>query len=288
MTRSLRTAFRHISRSPFQAIAAWAVLTVTFFLAAIFSLTVTGSEMVIRYFETRPQVIAFFKDSAGASQMLDLKNGIEAIAGVTETNYITKKEALEIYREQNKNDPLLLEMVTADILPASLEVRAGSPEILPRIADLLSDQEIVEEVVFQKDIVDNLNRWTKALRWGGLGLVVFLMVSSVFMVIIIIGMKISNHRAEIEISRLLGATRWQVISPFVYEGMVYGVIGATLGWILAWLTLLYSTPLILSFFGSIPILPAPAWFLLSLLAGQIIAGVVIGFSASLAAARRFL
>lgn len=288
MKRSFKTTAKHIFRSPFQALAAISVLTITFFMIAIFSLIFGGSEKIIRFFETRPQVIAFFKDNATSDQIDKLKDSINKISGVVETRQVSKEEALVNYREQNKNDPLLLEMVTADILPASLEVRASNPGVLFQIADLFKSQDIVEEVIFQKDIVENLSRWTRIIRYAGLGSVTFLLLSSMLTIMVIIGMKISSHKTEIEIIRLLGGGGWQIISPFVYEGMIYGAVGSLSGWILAWLTLLYSTPVVLEFFGAIPILPAPAWFLLGLMGGQLLLGILVGFISSTLAARHFL
>ena len=69
---------------------------------------------------------------------------------------MSKDEALQIYKDLNKNNPLLLEMVTAEILPASLEVYATKPEYLSEIAEFLKKQQGIDEVVFQKNIVDKL------------------------------------------------------------------------------------------------------------------------------------
>lgn len=275
-------------RAPFQALAAVSVLTVTFFLIAICTLVITGSEKVIRHFETRPQVTAFFKDGATEEQILELRSSVERLSGVASIQYITKNDALKLYQEQNKNDPLLLEMVTADVLPASLEVRANNPDVLSQIAELMKTQDIVEEVVHQKNIIDNLLQWTRVVRIVGLGLTGFLLASSMFMVIIIISMKIANHRAEIETVRLLGGSRMQTLSPFLYEGMIYGIAGSIFGWIIAYTCLLYATPLILKFLGSIQLLPIPLWFAGAVFGAQLLLGIIIGLGSSLFAARRFL
>lgn len=288
MKRQLKVTSKHILRSPFQSLAAILVLTLTFFLSSSFIMILAGSYSVARYFSTRPQVIAFLKDSADESKINELKSSIQKLSGISAITFTSKNQALVKYKKDNENDPLLLEMVTSDVLPASLEVRSTDPAVLPQVAKILETQDIVEEVAFQKDAVDNLNRWTEAIIISGIALVSSLIISSLCMVFIVIGMKIANRKTEIEIVRLLGGSGWQVISSFVYEGIVYGTIGAITGWLLSWLTLLYTTPLILDFFGSIPVLPAPAWFLLAILGGQIFTGIFIGFFASLLAAKRFL
>lgn len=288
MKHAFRTMIKHLRRTPFQALAATSVLTITFFLIAVFSLVTTGSEVIIRHFESRPQVTAFFKDDAPQTAVSDLQSGINKIEGVTSTQYISKNKALELYREQNKKDPLLLEMVTADILPASLEVRASSPAVLSQIADIMKNNAIVEETVYQKDIVDNLIRWTGAIRFGGLALVFFLLSSSVLMVMVTISMKVASHKTEMEIIGLLGGSKGHIVAPFLLEGVFYGVVGGFIGWGLACIALLYATPLILGFMGAIPLLPVPIWIMLLLLSGQLLLGVSIGFFSSTLAARRFL
>jgi cell division transport system permease protein len=288
MKRQLKVTSKHILRSPFQSLAAILVLTLTFFLSSAFIMILAGSYSVARYFSTRPQVIAFLKDSADETKINELKSSIQKLSGISTITFTSKNQALVKYKKDNENDPLLLEMVTSDVLPASLEVRSTDPAVLPQVAEILTTQDIVEEVAFQKDAVDNLNRWSKAVNISGIVLVSSLIISSLCMVFIVIGMKIANRKAEIEIIRLLGGSGWQVISSFVYEGIIYGIIGGIFGWLLSWLTLLYTTPLILDFFGSIPVLPAPAWFLLAILGGQILTGIFIGFFSSVLAAKRFL
>ena len=59
----INTSLRNIRRSPFQAMAAMSVLALTFFVTTLIAILVYSSSQVISYFETRPQIIAFLKDS---------------------------------------------------------------------------------------------------------------------------------------------------------------------------------------------------------------------------------
>lgn len=288
MNRLFKTTWKHIRRTPIQAVAASIVLSITFFIISVFLLVTAGTEVVIRHFESRPQVTAFFKDAAAESEITELQASINKITGITSTQFISKNNALTLYREQNKNDPLLLQMVTADILPSSLEVRADSPAVLSQIAEMMKSNSIVEEVVYQKDIVDNLVRWTSAIRLGGIALILFLVGSSTLVVMIIISMKIASHKTEMEIIGLLGGSKSHIAAPFLLEAMWYGGVGSIVGWGIAYVALLYSTPLIVSFMGAIALVPVPLWFMLALLAIQFVLGIFIGFISSVLAARRFL
>lgn len=288
MNIALHTTFKHLRRSPYQSIAAITVMTITFFLVTIMALVFAGSEKIIRHFETRPQVTAFFTVEAGDETISSLKEKVQAIDGVSDINYVSQEQALKIYQDQNQNDPLLLEMVSADILPASIEVSTHNPETLTHIAQIMKQHQGVEEVIYQKDVVDTLISWTNTIRIAGLVLAFFLLFSSVTTIVIIIGLKITNRRHEIKIMRLVGASKWYIVTPFLLEGSFYGSTGSFIGWGVAYVTLLYSTPIILKFLGTITLLPVSIWFMLILLGSQLLLGITVGLISSLFASRRFL
>ncbi len=284
----LRTMWHHVRRSPYQAFAAILIITQTFFVISIFTFVITGSAKIINYFESKPQVAAFFKDEAKQENIDALKEQLKATGKVSELRFVSKEEALKIYSEQNKNDPLLLEVVSADILPASLEVSAIKIEDLGGISEMLKRSSLVQQVIFQKDIVATLTSWTQALRKVGIGLIAVLALDSIFIMVIIIGIKISQKKEEIEIMRLIGATTWYVRWPFIFEGVLYGTAGAFLGWISSSLVLLYATPILSSFLRGIPLLPVPPVFFLELLGGEILLAIVLGVVASMLAVLRYL
>lgn len=288
MKEHLKTTWTHIRRSPYQALAAVGIMTLTFFLSSAVVLVAAGSHSLLRYFETRPQVTAFFKDEVKSEQIEELKVKLSQTGKVKEIRYISKEEALEIYREQNKTDPLLLEMVTANILPASLEVSTLDIAYLGEVAQILRQESGVEEVIFQEDVVKTLKGWTDTIRKVGVALIAFLGLVSFLIVLIITGMKVAARKDEIEILQLIGSTNWYIRAPFILEGVFYGTVGAVLGWGIACLLLLYSTPLLVEFLAGIPILPVSIAFMFSVLGGEILVGILIGSLGSLLAVKRYL
>jgi cell division transport system permease protein len=288
MRQHFKTAWTHIRRAPYQALAAILIMFLTFFVATIFVLTAAGSQAILNWFETRPQVTAFFEDKVTPQQIDILKAKLAQTGKVKEAKYVSKEEALAIYREQNKNDPLLLEMVTANILPASLEVSTIDISYLGEIAQILRQEPGVEEVIFQEDVVKALHNWTNTLRKVGIGLIGTLGGVSLLIILVIIGMKVALRREEIEILQLIGATGWYIRAPFVFEGIFYGVVGAILAWGASYLLLLYSTPFLVEFLAGIPILPVPFLFMLALLGVEIFLGTLIGTLGSLVAVKRYL
>lgn len=286
--KTFKTTWRNIRRSPYQAFAAVFVMTLTFLFISFFTFLLYGSSKAINYFESRPQVTAFFKNEVKQSDIDNLKNNLMTSNKIANIKFVSKEDALKIYREQNKNDPLLLELVTADILPASLEISTKKIEDLSAVNNMLKESPLVSEVVFQKDVVSVLTSWTNALRSIGLGLIIVLSLVSIFIMVIIIGVKISQKRQDIEIMRLIGAGGWYIRWPFIFEGIFYGSAGAVSGWLISAGALWYTTPFLSSFLKGIPIFPLPLVFILGLLGVEVMVAVILGTLASFVAVLRYL
>lgn len=285
---SIRFAKRNIRRSPFQAIAASMVMFLTFFALITFLLLAFGSQSILKYYESKPQVIAFFKDGTTPEDVTAIQNALLREGRVTKTEFVSKEEALKIYRERNKNDPTLLELVTANILPASLEISTANPEDLQPIAEILKKEPVVQEVVLPEDVISSLTSATKIIRIVGGSAVAFLILFSTLVVLMVIGFKIRLKREEIEIMRLLGASSSFIRAPFILEGIFYGLIGATFAWVLVYGLLWYFTPFLQEYLGEVRLLPVSPLFMLALLGSQLIVAIIVGTLGSFGAVRRYL
>ena len=114
-------------------------------------------------------------------------------------------------------------------------------------------------------------------------------------------MKIANKKEEIEILRLVGATNWYIKKPFIKEGLLYGLAGATMAFVISFFLMLYLEPYADSFLkgvGSLKLVSAGSFTLLIwplnltlflLLYLLLVAcGLGIGFVGSLFASSRYL
>lgn len=286
--RLVKTAWHHIRRSPYQAFAVIFIMTQTFFVITIFSFVIYASSRIIEHFESIPQVTAFFKNEAKQEDINALQQEFKKDSRVASVEFVSKEEGLQIYKEQNKDDPLLLEFVTADFLPSALKISTVQIEDLPNVNAKLKKSSIVERIVYQKDVIDTLTAWTDSIRKIGVVIIVILALDTVLIMMIVLSIRISQKRDEIEIMRLLGATNSYVRLPFIYEGVFYGFVGAVAGWILASSILLYATPFLQSFLRGIPIFPVSPLLLLYLLLSEIGIAIILASFASFMAVLRYL
>lgn len=286
--KAVKTSWKQIRRTPYQALTAIFIMTLTFLTISVFTFIVFGSSIVINFFESKPQVTAFFKDEAKQKNIREVENNLKKTGKISSVRFVSKQQALEIYKEQNKNDPLLLDLVTADILPASLEISTIRIEDLGPVSVALKDSPYISEVVYQKDIVSTLSSWTNAVRIIGTTIIIVLALVSIFIMMMVIGFKVSQKRDEIEIMRLLSATNWYIRWPFMLEGIFYGAVGTLLGWLVASAGLLYATPYLQTFLKGIPLLPVSPLFLVLLLATELLIAIGLGVVASFLAVLRYL
>ena len=262
--KQIRSTIKLLRRSPYQALAAALAMSLTFFVASLFVIVIIGGQLVLRYIEQRPQIIAFFKDDTSDIQINEISKEIENTGLVSQVKYVSKEEALAIYRERNKDDPLLLESVTADFLPASIDISINRAQDIPKVAALVKNKEQIDKVITPENLVDQLIKWTETIRFGGLIFVASLLSISFLIVIMVIGMRIAIRREEISIMSLVGATKWYIFTPFFVEGAIYGIVGATISALLIYTVLLFYSPNIQNYLGPIQVFPIDPLFFIYL------------------------
>lgn len=301
MSIHTKTAIEAIKRSPFQAISAIFVLALTFFVATTVAILVYASNKSLSYFETRPQIIAFLKDDTKADAISALQNKLTIDFRVKDVRFVPKEEALAIYKKATEDNPLLAELVSPSIFPASLEFSVTDLKLAEEVINEVKNEAIVEQVGFTAniggekslgDVVSRLKAISYYLRVGGIVFVGALAVTSFLVLLIIISMRMTSRKGEIEILSLIGATPAFIRSPILLEGIIYSLIGVISGWTLSFIFWLYVSPSLLSYFGAIPILPKEplSFFLLfaAILGAEIIIGLAIAITGSLIAVKRSL
>lgn len=279
---------RNLRRAPYQAFAACMVTFLTFLSLSIFIILSAASQKALIYYESRPQTIAFFKDGTTPQDINAIKDALNQTGKVTNLKYVSKEEALTVYKETNKDRPILAELVTASTLPASLEISAVSPQDLGLIAQILKREPVVDEVIVPEDVIQILSNTTRIIRLVGIGVVSFLIGFATLVILMIIGFKIRLRRTEIETMRLLGASNWFIRTPFIIEGIIYGVVGTTLAWIVSVALIWYFAPWVNNYLKELALLPVPLIYVASHLLLLLLVAIAIGGLGSFSAVRRYL
>jgi len=278
----------NVKRSGWSTATSVLVMTLTFFMASLFIISAYISSIVLGYLESKAQITAFFKDTAAEETILDVKSQLEQTALTADVVYVSKEEALKIYMGQHKNEPLLLESISSNIFPASLDVRAKNIKDLPNLAGMLEQVDGVEEVVYYKDVIATFQKWADTVKYAGLFLVGVLALISILVVLVTVSSAIHSKKEEIVVMRLVGASDWYIRSPFLAQGIFYGVSAALLSTIFIVALVPFIYPYFNNVFSGIPIPSFTPLTGLALLGMEVLFGALLGSFGSVIALRKYL
>ena len=297
----MNNIFTSIKRTPYQSFGSFLILFFTLFLMLFFFNTTSFFYGILGYVETRPQVIAYFNVRSQEGDIIKMKQAIEKTGKTTSVKYISQNDALSIYKKLNKDNPILLEMVSANILPASLEIYAKRPEYLAEIAQFLEGQKIVEEVNYQKVIVDRLVTLANTLRFISISVFAFLILMSTTVLITTTAFKIAIKKDEIEVLQLIGASKGYIRAPFIKEGMFFGWLSATVAFLLHYLLVFLMMPTLRGYLSGLPqlsffnleeiglfVFPPSIAYILLTYAITALFGILIGFFGNFIAASKYI
>lgn len=267
----IKAALKTIRRSPYQTIATIFMVQLIFFVGYSVSLIFITANEILHFIESQPQIIAFFNLGTSNQAIEEVQQKYINNPEVKEVNVITQEEALKIYRSEHNSEPLLLELVTSEILPASIEIKAYNLNALGSIKSELENIESIEEVSLQEDIIETLKSWMTIARTSGLVISSILAVVAFLSIMIIIALKAYHQKSAIAVMRLLGASKSFVKLPFMLEGSIYGLVGSLFGWLLSMGALFSVMPKVEQLLSSV----LPTSLPLELLGWQLLIGTGI-------------
>ena len=250
----MKEIWTSIRRTPYQSFSAFLILFFTLFLTLILFVSLTFLYGTLNYLETKPQVTVYFQTKTPENQIFKIRDDLMASGKVLSLKYISKNEAFNIYKQLNKDNPLLLEMVSADILPPSLEVYAKKPIYLPEIAEYLKKQGDIDEVQYEKDIIDKLLVLTNTIRISALIFFSYLILMSIVVLTTMILFKIALKESEITLLKLIGATNFYIRKPYIFESLLLGITASTISFGIFSFIVVYFNSFLQSYFKGITVL----------------------------------
>lgn len=177
---------------------------------------------------------------------------------------ISREDALTIYKDATKDNPLLGELVSPSIFPPSIEFSVNDLTHAEEVLDDVKKESIVETVGFTANlggqdsvnsVITRLKNVSRTLRLAGVIAVSVLLVTSFLVLMVVMAQRVTMRKTEIESLSFLGATPGFIRTPIVLEALQYVFFGSILGWGVAIVLIMYLTPTLFGYFGDIPVLP---------------------------------
>jgi cell division transport system permease protein len=220
-------------------------IAVSLFVLGAFLTVASGlGEMVTRWTE-KVQVIVYLDDGIEDRVRASLENRLREDPAVGSVELVSREEALRRFREMFRDLSSLPEDLGENPFPASLEVTLAaerqSPSEVERLAKSFTGAPGVREIQYDLLWIERLATGVRLVRGVGAFLGGILVLAGVFTISNVIRLTIYAREDELDIMRLVGATKAYVRGPFVAEGVIQGGLGglaaAGLLWAaLAWLS----------------------------------------------------
>ncbi|UFS70865.1 permease-like cell division protein FtsX [Geomonas sp. RF6] len=284
-------ALANLKQNVFVSVVTVATITLALLIAALFLLVYVNLVGAATKWSDKVQIVAYFDQEPVPLAVAALKSRVKAIPGTGKVVFVSKEEAEQRFRKQLKGQEALLEGVTPDVLPASLEISLDrehrDTEGVERYVAQLKKVAGIGEVQYGEEWVKRFNSFMNVMRLVGALLGSFLTIAVLFIVSNTIKLTVYARKEELELLGLVGATRFFIKAPFLIEGVLQGALGAVLSLVLlfaAYLAFLDNAGNFLSFGSTAGLAFLPPTYI----AGVIGAGTVLGFIGSITSLRRFI
>lgn len=284
----IKETYKSIRRNGFMSFASVSTVAVSLLVLGMFLMIFLNTNNLAQYLESQVQVSVYMQDSATDKELADVKAKLQKMPGVVKVNQVSKEQALARFKERlGDQDQLLHSLGKDNPFPNSFEVQVDSPERIKVLTPQIGQIPKVETAKFGQEVVEHLFQLTKILRFGGILLVIFLAMATLFIISNTIRLTVFARRKEVLIMKYVGATDWFIRWPFLLEGMTLGFFGAVIAFLL--INSIYAALLerIHATLAFLPLLPAQP-LLLYVDLFLLIAGTGIGALGSYISLRKFL
>jgi cell division transport system permease protein len=222
-----RDTFTAIRRNGLIAFAAVSTAFIALFLAGFALLIRQEFNLLVDQFEANVEVSVYLLNNVSLDQQQHLQQTLQAMPEVQSVRYESKEEAYQRFLRLFHNQPDLIQNVSPDALPASFRVKLSDPTKFAVVRARLVGEPGIDRIIDLKDFYNRLFKVTNVFKLGGFVLALIMLVSSMALIGNTVRMAVFDRRQEIGIMRLVGATNWRIRLPFLFEGLIEGLLGAT-------------------------------------------------------------
>lgn len=220
-------------RNRWLSLATTLIIILTLIIISVFTFMALIVNKTATSLREKVDLVVYLKDSDSDEQIKALGEIIESRSEVVSVKYISKDEALRRWQERYSTDETLKNAVseTDNPLPRSIEIKTKEAEQISKVADFLQNEDyapLISQLSYEKNktLIDRLVSITSFIKKLGSGLSLLFMIISIFVVYNAIKITIFARSQELEIMRLVGATDSYVRLPFVFEGIMYGLLAS--------------------------------------------------------------
>lgn len=226
--RSIRDAFKSVIRNFSLSLASISCITITLIIVSIAVMTSFNVNNFTDLIERDLTIVAFIDNDANDSDIKRIQSEIENLSNVENIEFLSKKEVGEQIKEESEVFEIVLDGYKDDESPLkdTFQVKVKNIEKIKQTATSIGKIDKVAVVRYGEGMVEKLVSAFDSIKKVTYGIVIALVIVTVFLIINTIKLTISARKREISIMRLVGASNFTIKTPFIVEGMILGLLGS--------------------------------------------------------------
>ncbi|WP_022766510.1 permease-like cell division protein FtsX [Butyrivibrio sp. XPD2006] len=283
--------FKNLGRNKWYTLASIATITACLFLFGLFYAIITNFQNVVKTAEEGVSVTVFFNEGTTEDEILAVKSDLEKRAEVREIQYVSADEAWEGFKEEYLGEYAdgFTENPLAD--SANLQIYLNDVSMQPALVTYIESITAVREVNRSEVTATTLSGLNLLIAYVSAGIILVLLLVSIFLISNTVTMGISVRKDEINIMKYIGATDFFVRAPFVVEGILIGLIGSAIPLVIIYFVYTHVITYVVSRFTMLSsllnFLPVETVFH-NLIPISLLIGIGIGFFGSFITVRKHL
>jgi cell division transport system permease protein len=225
-------AFRGLRANSLVNLLAVGTISMAMMIVGFFLIVFLNLQTAVNALGDRLEMSVYLKEGLTEHEKDFIQHRIKIEPGVKKVSYLSRVEALQMFKKDLKGQEALIQGLVENPLPDSYEVtidrRYADTERLEAIAGKFSEYRGVEDVSYGKEGARVISGLYTVITYGGTALAVLLGVTVVFIISNSVRLALYSRGQEIELMQWIGATRGFIQGPFLIEGMMLAMLGSAL------------------------------------------------------------
>ena len=287
--RSIRDAFKSVLRNFSLSFASIMCTTITLILVSVALICAANIENATKSIEDELSIVVYLDGEVTEEQINNIRADIDSQDNVAEVTFKSKTEWKEEMSDYDDTFETVLNYLDENPLMDSFIVRVEDVNHLSDTAEYIKSISGVDTVKYGEGMVDNIISAFNVVEKVVVVIVIALILVTSFLISNTIKLTIFSRRSAIEIMRLVGASNIAIKLPFIFEGLIIGVIGSIIpicitiyGYVILYGALNGHV------FSNMIVLIEPYNFVFWISLPLVVLGAVVGMLGSLKAVRKYL
>ena len=224
--RSIRDAVKSITRNFSLSMASILCDMITLIIVSVAIIIACNVNNATKSIESEMNIVVYFNKNSTEEDSNNAFLEIKNLEGVTKAIYKSKDEWKTEMSDYSDTFDTMLNYLSDNPLMNSCIVYVEDIKEINNIADKIKEIANVEVVKYGESMVEEIVSAFDVIQKITIGIVIALILVTVFLISNTIKLTIYSRKNEIEIMRLVGASNTAIKLPFLFEGLFLGIIGS--------------------------------------------------------------